>query len=279
MTAAHLLKLSRPRFWMYVAGPFLLGYLAGSPTPRDLRTAAFWLPFLYFLLPANVFLYGINDLFDAETDALNAKKDAQEHRLARRERRGLMILLVSVGVPDVIFAIALLFAGKVTAAGVLALFVGLSAAYSAPPLRFKARAFFDSYSNALYVLPGFLGYLLTADRLPPPLIMLAAICWAAGMHAYSAIPDIEPDRAAQIRTVAVALGTRRALLFVFANWLCSALLAIVALGPLALPALVYPVIPLALYARPRWSVARVYWWFPGLNALVGFLAFLYLTLF
>ncbi len=273
MTARKLLSISRPRFWMYLAGPFLLGYLAGVPAPRDLRTAQFWLPFLYFLLPANFFLYGINDLFDAETDQNNAKKGAQEHRLIASERNRLIGLLISIGVLDV------LFFGLTPPAiwPVFGLFLLLSVFYSAPPLRFKARAFFDSYSNVLYVLPGFLAYFLTAGRLPPAGVMLGALCWAAGMHAYSAIPDIEPDRAAHIETVAVVLGKERALLFVLVNWLLFALLMIGSLGVLAVSLLIYPLIPLALYVRPRWSVARAYWWFPGLNALVGFLAFLYLT--
>ncbi len=275
MTAAQLLKLSRPRFWMYLAGPFLLGYLAGQSAPRTLLTLGFWLPFLYFLVPANVFLYGINDLFDTDTDHLNPKKDAQEHRLAERQRGILIALLIAVGVLDVIFIAAL----PIPIWPLFALFLLLSAFYSAPPIRLKGRAFFNSYSNVLYVLPGFLGYFLTAQRLPPLLIMVGAACWAAGMHAYSAIPDIVPDQNAGIRTVAVALGERRALLFVLANWLIFALLSVGVLGTPALLMLIYPLIPLALYLRSEWSVARAYWWFPVVNALIGFLAFLYLTVF
>jgi len=272
-----LIKLSRPRFWFYTAGPFLLGYMAGLSAPRELRTPAFWLPFLYFLVPANVFLYGINDLFDADTDALSVKKGAQEHRLATPEHRLVIGLLIGVGILDLIFASVLVSKTEFYGLALFALFIVLSALYSAPPVRFKARAFLDSYSNALYVLPGLLGYVLTAHQFPPILIVLAAIAWAAGMHAYSAIPDIQPDQAAGIRTAAVALGEKRALLFVLANWSAAALLAIGSLGAIGLPALVYPLIALVLYQSARWSVAAVYWWFPYLNALIGFLAFVYLA--
>lgn len=258
---------------MYLAGPFLLGYLAGLPAPRDLRTPHFWLPFLYFLLPANLYLYGINDLFDTDTDQLNTKKGAQEHRLIRRERGILIALLIGVGVLDALFFAAL----PPVMWPLFGLFLLLSTLYSAPPLRLKARAFFDSYSNVLYVLPGFLGYWLTAGHLPPPAIIVAGACWAAGMHAYSAIPDIEPDQEAGIRTVAVALGKGRALLFVLANWLIFALLVTATLGLIGALSFIYPLIPLVLYMRPQLSVARAYWWFPGLNAAVGFLAFLALT--
>ncbi len=274
MTPGALLTITRPRFWMYTAGPFLLGYMAGLPIPRDLRTPSFWLPFLYFLLPANLYLYGINDLFDADTDTLNAKKDAQEHRLARRERGILIGLLVGVGVLDAIFFAAL----SPHWWPLLALFILLSTFYSAPPLRFKARAFFDSYSNVLYVIPGFLGYALTAGHLPPLSIIIGAACWAAGMHAYSAIPDIEPDAHAGIRTVAVSLGERRALLFVAVNWLIFAVLITLELRFVGAISFIYPLIPLVLYARPQFSVARAYWWFPALNAIIGFLAFLALMI-
>ncbi|MHB8753056.1 MAG: prenyltransferase [Aggregatilineales bacterium] len=270
----RLIHISRPRFWLYLGGPFLLGYSAGLPSPRDLRTLTFWLPFLYFLLPANLLLYGINDLFDADTDALSRKKENYEHRLIASQRRSLITALIGVSVLSIVFFVALPATARLT----FALFLLLCVIYSAPPVRLKARAFLDSYSNALYILPGVIGYQWTAGQWPPTPIILAAICWAAGMHAYSAIPDIEPDRSAGIRTIAVALGESWALLFVAGNWAIGAALTFATLGWPGAVALIYPLIPLALWANRRWSVAHAYRWFPVLNAFIGFLAFVYLTL-
>jgi 4-hydroxybenzoate polyprenyltransferase len=268
-----LIPISRPRFWLYLAGPFMLGYAAGVPPPRDLRSLGFWLPFLYFLLPANLLLYGLNDLFDADTDALSRKKDNYEHRLIRAERRTLITALIGVSVLTISFFAALPTISWLT----FTFFLLLCVLYSVPPIRFKTRAFLDSYSNALYILPGVIGYQLTAGRWPPTPIVLAALCWTAGMHAFSAIPDIEPDRRAGIHTVAVTLGESWALLFVAANWAFGAVLTFARFGLPGTVALIYPLIPLVLLANRRWSVARAYRWFPLLNTLIGFLAFVYLT--
>jgi 4-hydroxybenzoate polyprenyltransferase len=273
----RLIRGSRPKFWLYTAGPFLLGSFAGLPPPRNLLTASFWLPFLYFLVPANAYLYGINDLFDLETDRLNARSDELkgEAVLTGRSLTVQRIVVCAILILDILI-LALL---PDTPARIgYALFVALCTLYSAPPVRFKARPFLDSYSNVLYVIPGFLGYYLAAGGWPPLTIIGAGALWAAGMHAYSALPDIEPDSRAGIATVATALGERRGLLFVMFNWIGFAALIIVALGAYGLPTLLYPLMPLALYLNPRWSVARAYRWFPFVNAGFGFLAFVLIAI-
>lgn len=269
-----LLKISRPRFWFYTAGPFLLGYAAGLPAPRNLFTPGFWLPFLFFLVPANLYLYGINDVFDRDTDRLNQKKTEKEHRLEVREARLLQGVLAGIATLALIILVSL---PDWTAVGLFVAFMALCTAYSAPPLRLKGRPFLDSYSNVLYVLPGYLAFYLTAGRLPPTAIIIGGALWAAGMHAYSALPDIVPDRAAGIQTVAVFLGERRGLGFVALNWTLFAILMIGALGLPGMLALIYPIIPLILLAFPSGTIERVYWWFPYLNALIGFAAFVIVT--
>ena len=57
-------------------------------------------------------------------------------------------------------------------------------------------------------------------------------------------------------TVAVALGRQGTLLFVAGNWLAFAGLLLVNLGPLAIPAFVYPLISLVLWLRRDASVSR-----------------------
>jgi 4-hydroxybenzoate polyprenyltransferase len=91
-----------------------------------------------------------------------------------------------------------------------------------------------------------------------------------GMHTFSAIPDIEPDREAGIRTTATVLGEERTYAYCAVCWLSSA----VAFGAidirLALLLLAYPVVVFGIY----WSevdVTRAYWWYPALNTLVGML--------
>jgi 4-hydroxybenzoate polyprenyltransferase len=89
-----------------------------------------------------------------------------------------------------------------------------------------------------------------------------------GMHTFSAIPDIDPDRAAGIRTTATALGERRTYGYVGACWLGAA--ACFAALDLRLGALfgVYPAF-VAGVAGSSVAVDRAYWWFPALNSLAG----------
>ena len=73
----HLLRVSRPRFWMYLLGPYMVALAATSLRPP----VEVWLLGLYLTLPANLLIYGVNDLFDAETDRLNPKKRDYESLL------------------------------------------------------------------------------------------------------------------------------------------------------------------------------------------------------
>jgi 4-hydroxybenzoate polyprenyltransferase len=267
-----LLKTSRPRFWLYLAGPYVVGYTAGADGVRVGLDPLFALWLVYFLLPANLLLYGVNDYFDRDTDALNPKKGDRENRLRDAQARTLRRALAAV------LAATVLAAAPSTDATLYALwaaFVGLSAAYSAPPLRLKARPLVDSASNVLYGLPGVIGYYQSSGTLPPAAVMLAVLLWTAGMHLFSAVPDIACDREAGVRTTAVALGYRGSLLLCAALWAAALAAGAASVVPAGLAAagLVYPAVPLWLAARPRAPIGPVYWSFPLINGLAGFCLF------
>ncbi|MFC6725835.1 lycopene elongase, partial [Halobium palmae] len=76
----YLLKLSRPRFWFYLAGPVVVGVAFGARSVSELFTPVALALFAYFLVPANVLLYGVNDVFDADVDEENPKKEEREVR-------------------------------------------------------------------------------------------------------------------------------------------------------------------------------------------------------
>jgi len=269
MKFSTLLKISRPRFWSYLAGPYAVGFAAGAVSLQQFTQWQFWLLLLFFLFPANLLLYGINDWFDEATDALNTKKSAQEHRLQKQQHRVLLIWLVAMG------AMALFLLGLIPlyTVGWFVLFLFLSYSYSAPPLRFKSTPFLDSYSNLLYAASGFLAYALASGQPVSLLVVVAAWSWVVGMHAFSAIPDIVPDRQAGVQTVATFLGKEKALWFVAAHWFVTSVLAIWLGGPLFLLVLIYPVLPVAIRFHRNLSLTQVYWWFPWINAVLGAILF------
>jgi 4-hydroxybenzoate polyprenyltransferase len=261
-TLRYLLKLSRPRFWMYLAGPVLVAAAFGAHRPADLADGRLWLFFAYALLPANLLVYGVNDIFDAEVDARNPKKDEREARFA-----GQPAVWWAVGA-SALASLAALAALPAAARPWLLGFLFLAVFYSAPPLRFKTRPLFDSLSNGLYILPGVAAYVLLAGALPPTAAILGGWLWTMAMHSFSAIPDIEPDAAAGIRTTATWLGARGTLAYCGLCWLGASL----AFGSihLALGAIfgIYPLLTVWIALR-QVDIHRAYWRFPAINTLLG----------
>jgi len=271
-----VIKISRYRFWSYTAGTYFLGYLLGAQNFQTIVTPQFILSFFYFLIPANIFLYGINDYFDEDTDKFNTKKGSQEHRLNKQNRKNLQVLLFCSISISFIF---LLLITPMSAQLVLLLFIFLSTFYSAPPLRFKSKPFFDSASNILYILPGIIGYIQTSGNNPNFKLILGLWFWAAAMHLFSAIPDITADTKANLKTSAVILGKNLSLLTCSALWALFLYLILPVLPLfLALIFLIYPLIPLLLFLNPSTSITKVYWLYPYINNLAGLMVFLALIL-
>jgi 4-hydroxybenzoate polyprenyltransferase len=272
MKPRALIALSRPRFWHYTAGPFVVGLAVGMRSWNDLLSVQLLVQGLYFLVAANIFIYGVNDWYDADTDALNPKKDAYEHKLQQDERAPLRGALIGT-----LFISGFLIVTTPSRPAQLwwVLFLILACAYSAPPLRFKARPVLDFASNILYVVPGFVAYALLSGMQPPFWVVLAAGCWTGAMHLFSAVPDIDADARAGIRTSAVAFGGRVALFVCAALWLSSGLIAYYAthaLWPFMGSAYALAAVILATGYTPERS-ARAYRYFPIANLLVGFVLF------
>ncbi|MES3516202.1 MAG: prenyltransferase [Natronomonas sp.] len=258
----YLLRLSRPRFWMYLAGPVIVGVAYAATTVEELFAPIGIALFLYFVLPANFLLYGINDVFDVEIDEANPKKEEREIRY-----HGDRL------VPVVVIASALIglgFLPFLPGAGIAAmvLFLFLAVQYSAPPFRFKTTPFLDSASNGLYILPGVVAYAAIEGAAPPLAAIVGGWLWAMGMHTFSAIPDIEPDREAGIKTTATVLGKMPTYGYCGVCWIVAAAVFFTA-HPYFLAVFgIYPLF-VAGIATSNISVDRAYWWFPALNTVAG----------
>ncbi len=272
-----LFKISRPRFWLYLAGPFLIGAVA-TKTFLIFKDPWFYILFLYFLIFANIYLYGINDLFDNDTDKYNLKKENKESRLDNLNSRKtvlyyiLFFLLVS--------SVILLLLPNIKSQVFLIIFLFLATFYSAPPLRFKKRAIIDSLSNILYIIPALVSFNLIVNIAVDWLIIISAWLWAAAMHLFSAIPDIEPDRKAGLKTTAIVFGKKNSLLICFFLWLLFSLIIILKgeLMPLSFLFFIYPLIPLYLIIK-KIPAEKFYWYFPYVTGILGFFSFWYLIIF
>lgn len=271
----YLLKISRPRFWLYLAGPFIIGYILGINSMSDVLSLGFILGILFFLIPANIFLYGINDYFDYDTDRLNPKKQSKEQLVTSKLRSVLLFWLIGCLVLFFAYALTVRAGSKL----ILLIFFLLSAFYSAPPLRFKSTPVIDSISNVLYFLPGLLAYHELTGLFPHWSLILAFACWTTAMHLYSAIPDIKFDRKAGLKTTAVVLGKKMSLWVCFFLWLIffvSVILNVLmnnfggVYSFIFWILLIYPLMMLYILFS-KVDIAKAYWYYPYITGILGFI--------
>lgn len=270
-----LLKVSRPRFWLYLFGPYIVGLAAGASSRDDLITAGTVAFGLYFLFPANLLIYGINDIFDFATDKLNPKKQDYEAMVRPEHHRSLLITILITNLPFIAAAAFLELKTFLLMIG----FLFFSIFYSAPPIRAKAVPILDSMFNVLYIFPAVFGYVLISNQLPPVPIIAAATLWTMAMHAYSAVPDIDADREAGVKTIAVLFGQRITLVICLALYIASAVLTFPYLGVVSIIlGIIYTVmILISLFYTDRIGIFNVYKYFPLLNAASGFVLFWFIA--
>lgn len=265
MTIKRIFLLSRPRFWFYTLGPFVVGIAAGSE-PQHLLSFDVWYFFFYFIFPANLFIYGVNDLFDRSLDIGNPKKHLQEIYMKSEDAK-LYVRLIFI---SALFSIPLLTVNLLITSLFL-LFIFLGFFYSSPPLRFKTKIWLDSISNSFYIIPGVIGYVLVTGELPAYDILIAGSLWAIAMHLFSAVVDIEYDKEAGIQTTAAMLGYKRSLILTSLVWLVSICL-VLPYSPFLLAGFVYPLLPLLVLCN-KVAINKIYWMFPWINAHLGFILF------
>ncbi|MFX0077693.1 MAG: prenyltransferase [Candidatus Hermodarchaeota archaeon] len=271
-------RISRPRFWLYLGGTYLIGFAIGLTTVSQFLSPFFAFHLLFFIFPANIFLYGVNDYYDEDTDIFNPKKDDKEYRVTVKDKRNLKLLIL---ISFIYGLILIIFQPDNIARILFSIFLLLSFLYSAKPIRFKARPFIDFLSNFLYVIPAILAFYQLRLFLPPVLPLFAAFMWTSAMHLFSAVPDIEADKQANITTTAVLIGAIPSLVLCFAFWLTFAIILVVITpwnAPWNFLMFVYPLIPLYLLLRRNANIERTYWLFPYWNAIFGLILFFTITI-
>lgn len=286
---AQLVVSSRPISWINTAFPFGAAYLLAA---REIDWVLL-LGFVYFLIPYNLAMYGINDMFDYASDLANPRKGGVEGALLPpRLHRATLWTVALLNAP---FLLLLGSAGG--SAGGPAVWIALTAsafavvAYSVPVLRFKERPFLDSITSSThFVSPAVVGLLLAGAgggggvdwTLALPLS--AFFLWGMAAHAFGAIQDIVPDREAGIRSIATVIGARSTVRLALLLWAAAGAIMLFTRWPGPLSAII--AVPYLLNASPFWSVTdegsartnRAWRRFIALNYLSGFLVTLLLII-
>ena len=275
-TIGQVLLSSRPISWINTAFPFAAAYLLTTGEVDALLVVGT----LFFLIPYNLLMYGINDVFDYESDLRNPRKGGAEGALLDP---GLHRTVVWAGIvtatPLLVAMLWLAGIGEPWSWLVLAVSLFAVLAYSVPGLRFKERPLVDSITSSThFVSPAVYGLAVAgAEPTWPLLALLAAFfCWGMASHAFGAVQDVVPDREAGIASVATAFGAAATVRLALGLWAAAGLLMLATEWPGPLAALL--VLPYLWAAWPYRSVTdaasgesnRGWRHFILINYLVGF---------
>jgi 4-hydroxybenzoate polyprenyltransferase len=194
----RLLIISRPVLWVNTIGTTIVGmWLAGHLWTWEILPILIWVTF-----PFNILIYGINDIFDQETDNINARKGGYEGaKIYPNEVVPIWVAVIATNLP---FLVYFWFTVPASAFWWMVAYSAFFWFYSMPPLRFKARKYLDALSNTDYAFPlAFVPLALGAE--PVWLAVIGLMAWSIAKHAYDAIQDIPQDSDTGIITTAVHL--------------------------------------------------------------------------
>ena len=217
----HGFWVSRPVSWINTAFPFAAAYfLAAGSVDWVLMVGAF-----YYLIPYNLAMYGVNDVFDYESDMANPRKGSIEGALLPPDYHRPLLWLVTMS--NLPFLTLLVAVGSLNSVLLIALSTFLMVAYSVPKLRFKERAIIDSItSSAHFVTPAIVGLMLAEATFSLELLLIigAFFAWGVAAHAFGAVQDIGPDRQAGIGSIATVFGAKWTVRFALLLWVTGGLL-------------------------------------------------------
>ncbi len=236
----QLMVSSRPVSWVNTAYPFAVAYWLNSGK----LNIALVIGTLFFLIPYNLLMYGVNDVFDYESDLRNPRKGGIEGALLNPKYHRLTLWASFLFcVPFVIYLVAV---GSLASDFWLALFLFTVVAYSIKGLRFKEIPVLDSLTSAShFVGPMVFGVSLAGGDLSNPSLLAligAFTCWGAASHAFGAVQDVLADRTAGIKSIATVIGAKATTRLAVLVYLAASALVLLAGGPAAqavVPGLLY----------------------------------------
>ena len=212
-----LFKVSRPISWVNTAFPFAATYLVlgGGFDPL------FFIGTLFFLIPYNLLMYGINDVFDYESDIRNPRKKSIEGAVEAKEFHPT--ILWSSILTTTPFVVALFILSQPFAGIILALVLFFVVAYSLKGLRFKEIPFLDSITSSLhFVGPMVFAVAVTGFQPQAWPFALALFLWGLASHAFGAVQDVIPDRKGNLKSIATIIGARATVRFSYFLYVIAA---------------------------------------------------------
>lgn len=246
----EILVTSRPFWWVNTSAPFVASYFIIN----DQLNLTLFIGIFYFAFAYNLLMYGVNDIYDYESDIKNPRKIAagiDGSVLAKSKHPQLWFWIAVLSLPPTLF----LFSKGTLASNIwLIIMLFMVFAYSIKGLRFKEIPLVDSATSSFhYTSPFIYGCLLAgSSNLYLPAFATFYI-WVMANHAFGAIQDIKPDREANIASVATKLGSARTIIFVLSAYITAAVLPVIfyGLSGIAASILLLPYVYIVARTLPR----------------------------
>ena len=239
---------SRPLSWVNTAFPFAAAYVLAAGVDLTLVIGA-----IYFLIPYNFAMYGINDVFDYESDLRNPRKGGVEGAVLDRSMH--RPTLVAVAVTNVPFLVYLVAVGSSWSWLALAASIFAVVAYSVKGLRFKEKPFLDSLTSSThFVSPAVYALALAGATFTPQLLAVlgAFFLWGIASHAFGAVQDVIADREGDISSIATVIGARATTRLAVVTYVAAGALLLLSDWPGPLVAAL--AVPYALSCAPHWNI-------------------------
>ncbi len=213
-----LVLASRPLSWVNTAFPFA----AAAFLTSGQINAFFLLGTFFFLFPYNLLMYGVNDVFDYESDINNPRKGGVEGALLPKSVH--KFILATAYLLTILFGGLMVWAGPANPWSWVALGISVFAvlAYSLPPLRTKERPVLDSMTSSThFVSPAIYGLIAggAVFTWELTLLLVAFFLWGMAAHSFGAVQDVVPDRAGGLRSIATELGAGNTVWFAIVMWI------------------------------------------------------------
>lgn len=217
--------IARPFWWVNTCMPFVASYFIIGHR-HDLTL---FLGIIYFAFVYNFFMYGINDIFDYESDIRNPRKTGIDGSvMPKTKHASLWFWIVAVNLPITLY---FYLQGDMATNLWFSIMIFMVIAYSLGGLRFKERPVLDSFTSSFhYTSPFIYGGLLAGNANLYIGGFITFFIWVMSNHALGAIMDITPDKEAKIKSIATELGSNITTLLVFGGYCLAAVLPVLLYG-------------------------------------------------
>ncbi len=198
-----LVKTSRPAGWILGPLVFLFGIVVSGASLDFIGIVQI----ILLSFPGCILLYGINDVYDYESDKINPRKKLIEGIKLEKKNHPFIKKISYIMIGLLLLSSILTF--NISNIVAMCVLVFIIYYYSAPPIRLKEKPPIDSISNGLIILAvAALGFSHGKSILFMPLkAYFMSLCIAA-VHIYSTLTDYSSDKKVGDKTFAVKFGQR-----------------------------------------------------------------------